>query len=99
MENITFNIHDLMILLGMIASIWAVYKIIMEVSEPRKALEEKVATLERWHKEDHQRIKDNSELQTYIFKCVYQLIRHEATGNGIEDFVELLKDLDDKVRF
>lgn len=99
MENITFNIHDLMIFLGMIASIWAVYKIIMEISEPRKELEAKVDALERWHKEDHQRLKDNSELQTYIFKCVYQLIRHEATGNGTEDFVELLKDLDDKVRF
>lgn len=99
MENITFNIHDLMVLLGLIASIWAVYKIIKELSEPRKALEAKVDALERWHKEDHQRIKDNSELQTYIFKCVYQLIRHEATGNGTEDFVELLKDLDDKVRF
>ena len=99
MENLTFNIHDIMLLLGLVGAIWATYKIIKEISEPRKALEEQVKALERWHREDHQRIKENSELQTYIFKCVYQLIRHEATGNGTEDFVELLKDLDDKVRF
>lgn len=99
MEHMTLTLKDLAFLLGLICSIWAVYKITIEVAEPRKALEKKVDTLERWHKEDHQRIKENSELQTYIFKCVYQLIRHEATGNGTEDFVELLKDLDDKVRF
>lgn len=99
MDTFSFSLKDLAFLLGLICTIWAVYKITIEVAEPRKALEQKVDTLERWHKEDHQRIKENSELQTYIFKCVYQLIRHEATGNGIEDFVELLKDLDDKVRF
>ena len=58
MENLTFNIHDIMIFLGLIAAIWAFYKMVKEISEPRKALEKQVNTLETWHKEDHKRIKE-----------------------------------------
>ena len=70
MENLTFNIHDIMILLGLIASIWAVYKIIKELSEPRKALEKQVDTLELWHKEDHHRIKEMEEQQKTALTAV-----------------------------
>lgn len=94
MENLTFNIHDLMVLLGLIASIWAVYKIIKEISEPRKALETQVNTLEKWHKEDHQRIKVMEEQQKLILKSLYLLIEHEVTGNGITDFKTIKEDIE-----
>lgn len=94
MENITFNVHDIMVLLGLIASIWAVYKIIKEVSEPRKALEKQVDTLELWHREDHQRIKMMEEQQKLILKSLYLLIEHEVTGNGITDFKSIKTDIE-----
>ena len=94
MENLTFKIHDVMILLGLIASIWAVYKIIKEVSEPRRALEIQVDTLEKWHKEDHKRIKDMEEQQKLILKSLYLLIEHEVTGNGITDFKTIKADIE-----
>lgn len=94
MENITFNVHDIMVLLGLIASIWAVYKIIKEVSEPRKALEKQVDTLELWHREDHQRIKVMEEQQKLILKSLYLLIEHEVTGNGITDFKSIKTDIE-----
>ena len=94
MENITFNVHDIMVLLGLIASIWAVYKIIKEVSEPRKALEKQVDTLELWHREDHQRIKVMEEQQKIILKSLYLLIEHEVTGNGITDFKSIKTDIE-----
>lgn len=94
MENITFNVHDIMVLLGLIASIWAVYKIIKELSEPRKALEKQVDTLELWHREDHQRIKMMEEQQKLILKSLYLLIEHEVTGNGITDFKSIKTDIE-----
>ena len=94
MENLTFNVHDIMVLLGLIASIWAVYKIIKELSEPRKALEKQVDTLELWHREDHQRIKVMEEQQKLILKSLYLLIEHEVTGNGITDFKSIKTDIE-----
>lgn len=94
MENITFNVHDIMVLLGLIASIWAVYKIIKELSEPRKALEKQVDTLELWHREDHHRIKEMEEQQKLILKSLYLLIEHEVTGNGITDFKSIKTDIE-----
>lgn len=95
MENVTFNIHDITILLGLIVSIWAVYKIIKEVSEPRKALEKQVETLEKWHREDHKRIKDIEETQALILRSLLSLIEHEVTGNGVETFKALQREITD----
>ena len=94
MENLTFNVHDIIILLSLIASIWAVYKIIKELSEPRKALEKQVDTLEKWYKEDHQRTKEMEERQKLILKSLYLLIEHEVTGNGITDFKSIKTDIE-----
>ena len=94
MENLTFNVHDIMILLGLIASIWAVYKIVKEVSEPRKALEKQVETLEMWHREDHKRIKEIEMQQKLILKSLYVMIEHAITGNGITDFNTIKKDIE-----
>lgn len=94
MESLTFNLHDIMILLGLIASIWAVYKIIKEIAEPRKALEVQVHTLEKWHKEDHKRVKDIEEQEKLILKSLYLLIEHQMTGNGITDFKSIKTDIE-----
>lgn len=94
MENLTFNIHDIIIFLGLITAIWSVYKITIELSEPRKALEKKVDTLETWHKEDHKRIKEMEEQQRLILKCLYLLVEHEITGNGIIDFKSIKEDIE-----
>lgn len=92
------TVKNLGAILSLCLSVWAVYKVIIEIQEPRKALEEKVKVLEKWHREDHERIKDIEGQVNDIFKCVYQLVRHEATGNGTEDFSGLLSELDDKVK-
>ena len=94
MENFTFNVHDIMILLGLIASIWAVYKIVKELAEPRHALEKQVDTLELWHREDHDRIKEMEEQQKLILKSLYLLIEHKLTGNGITDFKTIKTDIE-----
>ena len=97
MDNLTFNIHDIMVLLGLIAAIWSVYKIVKELEEPRKALEKQVDTLELWHKEDHERIKAMECQQKLILKSLYLLIEHEITGNGITDFKSIKSDIEREI--
>lgn len=94
MENLTFNIHDIILFLGLITAIWGVYKITVEISEPRKALEKKVDTLETWHKEDHERIKKMEEGQKVTLRTLYVLTEHEITGNGTSDFKALKNDIE-----
>ena len=94
MDNLTFNIHDIMVLLGLITAIWGVYKITIEISEPRKSLEKKVDSLEVWHRDDHKRIKEMEERQKLILKCLYLLVEHEVTGNGITDFKSIKTDIE-----
>lgn len=94
MENLTFNIHDIMVLLGLVTAVWGVYKITVEIAEPRKALEKQVNTLENWHKDDHQRIKHMEDIQKLTLKTLYLLVEHEVTGNGITDFKEIKTEIE-----
>lgn len=94
MENLTFNIHDIMLLLGLIGAIWATYKIIKEIAEPWKALEQQVQVLEKWHKDDHKRMKVMEKRQTLVLKSLYYLVEHEITGNGIADFDTIKKEVE-----
>lgn len=79
---------------SLILSLWAVYKVLIEIQEPRKALEKKVETLDNWHREDHERIKDMEEQQKLMLKSLYLLIEHEITGNGITDFKNIKNEIE-----
>jgi len=81
-------------ILSLVLSLWAVYKVLIELQEPRKALEKKVETLDKWHREDHDRIKDMEEQQKLMLKSLYLLIEHEITGNGITDFKEIKSEIE-----
>lgn len=91
--NIEF-IKDAGAIFSLVLSIWAVYKVIIEIQEPRKALEKQVETLEGWHKEDHERIKVMEEQNRLMLKSLYLLIEHEITGNGITDFKSIKTDIE-----
>ena len=81
-------------ILSLVLSLWAVYKVLIEIQEPRKALEKKVETLDKWHKEDHDRMKEMEEQQKLMLKSLYLLIEHEITGNGITDFKEIKSEIE-----
>lgn len=81
-------------ILSLVLSLWAVYKVLIEIQEPRKALEKKVETLDKWHREDHERIKEMEEQQRLMLKSLYLLIEHEITGNGIVDFKEIKSEIE-----
>lgn len=80
--------------LSLVLSLWAVYKVLIEIQEPRKALEKKVETLDKWHREDHDRIREMEEQQRLMLKSLYLLIEHEITGNGIVDFKDIKTEIE-----
>lgn len=88
------TVKNLGAILSIILSLWAVYKVVLEIQEPRKALEKQVETLDKWHREDHERIKDMEEQQKLMLKSLYLLIEHEITGNGITDFKTIKSDIE-----
>ena len=81
-------------IVSLILSLWAVSKVLIEIQEPRKALEKQVETLDKWHREDHERIKDMEEQQKLMLKSLYLLIEHEITGNGITDFKNIKNEIE-----
>ena len=81
-------------ILSLVLSLWAVYKVLIEIQEPRKALEKKVETLDKWHREDHDRMKEMEEQQKLMLKSLYLLIEHEITGNGITDFKNIKNEIE-----
>ena len=87
-------VKDLGTILAVILSLWSFYKVIIEIQEPRKALEKQVETLEAWHKDDHERIKEMETQQKLILKSLYLLIEHEITGNGVTDFKSIKTEIE-----
>ena len=95
MENLTFNIHDIIVLLGFVAGIWGFYKIIVEISEPRKVLEKRVDIHESWLKENDKRLHKMELYQEKELQCLYALIDHEITGNGEMAMKDLRREVND----
>lgn len=95
MENLTFNFRDIAFLAALICSLWAVYKVVIEIQEPRKALEKRVDALDAWHKEDHERIKKTEKMDKLILEGFLTLLEHELTGNGDEDIKKIQHKIND----
>lgn len=70
-------------------SLYTLYKVILEIQQPRKALEEKVTRLDKWHREDHDRIKKTEKMNVLIVESLSLLLEHEITGNGKEQYVNI----------
>lgn len=80
----TITSTQILWLCGFIGSIWAVYKIVKELNQPKKELEEKVKKHDELLDRDNNRLKEVEESNKIICKSMLVLINHEITGNGIE---------------
>lgn len=83
------TVKNLGAIVSLILSLWAVYKVLIEIQEPRKALEEKVTRLDKWHREDHDRIEKMEKMNVLIVESLSLLLEHEITGNGKEHYVKI----------
>lgn len=94
----SIDLSKIATVLSIFLSLWAAYKVLIELQEPRKALEQKVAILEKWHREDHDRIKKTAKLDVLIIESLSSLIEHQITGNGDAQLKEVQHKIDKFLR-
>lgn len=78
---------------GLIASIWGVIKIIREIKKPSEDLKTKVDHHDELLNNDNERLKDIEQSNKLILNCMFVLINHDLTGNGIDKMKEARDEL------
>ena len=81
----TITSNQILWICGFIASLWGVYKIVVEIRKPSEDLKEKVESHEEKLNKDKQRLDDIEQSNKLILNSMLVIINHEITGNGIEN--------------
>lgn len=91
MENttITLSMHDVYFFLILLASLWGAIKIFKEIRQPSDELKKKVEDHDKWLKHDLDRFTRIEDCQDLLLECMYGIIDHQLTGNGVDEFKEL----------
>ena len=97
MENVKFvlTLHDFYFFLILIASIWGVVKVYRELKQPSDNIKQLVESHDEWLRRDLQRIRRVEDCQDLLLECLYSIVEHELTGNGLETFKEVQNDIHD----
>ena len=77
------------IVVSFLISLYTLYTVILNIQQPKKDLEEKVNRLDKWHREDHDRIKKTEKMNVLIVESLSLLLEHEITGNGKEHYIKI----------
>ena len=81
----TITSNQILCICGFIASLWGVYKIVVEIRKPSEDLKQKVESHEEKLNKDKQRLDDIEQSNKLILNSMLVIINHEITGNGIEN--------------
>lgn len=78
---------------ALLASIWGVWKIVVELKKPNDDLKKQVRQHAEFLHNDDVRLKDIEESNKMILQCLLVIINHDITGNGIDKLKETRDDL------
>lgn len=78
---------------GLVTAIWGVIKIIREIKKPSEDLKKKVQHHDELLNNDNERLKDIEQSNKLILNCMFVLINHDLTGNGIDKMKEARDEL------
>lgn len=78
---------------GLVVALWGVWKIVKEVKKPSDDLKAKVDEHDELLKNDNERLKDIEQSNKMILNCMFVLINHDLTGNGIDKMKEARDEL------
>jgi cadmium resistance protein CadD (predicted permease) len=78
---------------GLITALFGVWKIVKEVKKPSDDLKAKVNHHDELLNNDNERLKDIEQSNKLILNCMFVLINHDLTGNGIDKMKEARDEL------
>jgi hypothetical protein len=78
---------------GFVAALWGVWKIVKEIKKPSDDLKKKVDHHEELLNNDNERLKEIEQSNKMILNCMFVMINHDLTGNGIDKMKEARDDL------
>lgn len=80
---------------SMVAALWGVWKIVLELKKPNDDLKLQVSKHDEMLASDHDRLKDVEASNKMILQCLLVIINHDITGNGIDKMKEARDELQD----
>ena len=89
--------NQILAICGFIASLWTVYKIIVELRKPSVDLRKEVESHEQKLNSDHTRLNEIEESNKMLLQCMLVIINHEITRNGIDKMKETRDMLQDYI--
>ena len=95
MENLTFTIsmRDIYFFIILLASMWGIVKIYKEIRQPSADLKARVKEHDNWLHKDLKRLDRIDDGLDLLLECLYGLIDHQITGNGVESFKKLKEEI------
>lgn len=91
--DFTITSGQIMGVCGLAASLWGVYKIIVELKKPSDDLKKKVESHEQKLDSDNERLKYIEQSNKMILQSLLVIINHDITGNGNEALKSTRDDL------
>ncbi len=91
--NFTITSEQILGFCGFVAAIWGVVKIVKEIKKPSDDLKAKVERHEELLMNDNERLKDIELSNKMILNCMFVIINHDLTGNGIDKMKEARDEL------
>ena len=70
--------------LSLLALIWGAWKIIKEAKKPNDDLKSEVKRHTELLNNDNERLRSMEESNKMILQCLFVILNHDITGNGIE---------------
>ena len=95
MEHLTFHLKDIVYLLGLICSFYAVYKIANEIYKPSKEMKAKVDEYIKYSNKHLKQIKNIETTNILIIRTLLVIIDHEINGNNTEKLKQIKQEIQD----
>lgn len=91
--NFTITSEHILGFCALVTALWGVWKIVKELKKPSDDLKAKVEQHDELLKNDNERLKDIEQSNKMILNCMFVLINHDLTGNGIDKMKEARDEL------
>lgn len=92
-DDLTVTLGVILVVCGMLVTLWQAIKAVKEMTRPAKDLVSRVDQMEGHLANDKERLDDQEEAQKLLLRGLLVLIKHETTGNQTSDLKLLESDI------